>query len=1067
MTRNAPVSLSVYRGLSNKGIGEGPGRPVTRGEQYLDASSPLGGDADLLDAIRLWMTLDSDPADHPKLNDRLEGWSCVIHNGWQLVVRLASAGTFGPRAAYFAHGRIWPSDTGLGFDPGLHMGRSEVFEAPWRDDDPGQLVPEPGEPLLRKDLIEAEPELAALFLAHLLQSGSRRRPLVVLAPLPEFTAGSSLPGLLAFARGALPGDLRRECRVRIYTRTPEHFLRNSGATLIAMPDDLQERALSIRRDVRMIDRQGRLVSGEPIDPVAQAYAEAVLERALRIPVGLTRFGERFRKHRSRVAGLPDERDIRGVQVTYNLAVALAGSAEDRGDLVRSYLPRVAQKLGPDVDWRQLITAEEWQEFPLEPLLGLLFMDTQELPPGMRELQKAVEHSGVLVRAVEQGVLDRSRVRTFLETTPGSRLVAVAHELLRVRGLFGGAWGDSPALLLEGLRRLPSVPRELAPLLLQAGQELNPVTSLPLYLRLADLVARIEGEAGAQYLMAQLWRAFPQISDPGSRELLVEAALSPEWRCLQPRSLVRSGELHASWLETMAPRLVEHQDLLQALGVAALLKLADRLEAQGDLERVFDSVDIHMTGDPQATTDALAWAGWWTAWRKMSRLLVGEPGWRRPAADAWLTSCAWAGEGAREAAKEDWDWVMGQLTPGPSETSQPMPWSPEGGPRRLWPWIPPFEEDQLADLAERAPHIVSLAELAEAVEADPSRPDVGEPSYRYILRRSPFARHFRHDDALGWIMDRKGRGELPPLDLESSFQLWRLAGGLRRNQALRARLASVLHGLETDGQAEVAIDGASEPDLWSSPRFLGGLAAWMNERGSVDRIGIRIAEKIDRRIAGEPDSRPKSVKKKLIKELVKRRLKRAAGLLDSSPPGEVEQESLAESVVDALASQDWRDSCWEELAGKIGGVEGGHPLFLVAALIREEQGERRSLLVRSGWRTFEEAARAHPRLLDFFPDQGNLPVFDLAASLSEPGGLGNAAVGVIYSARQDLRSRPDWWGALLHRLLTWRRYASRDCPEDRRDVAVALVIRLLDGLPLQERQVFWKACDEKRAAHFSE
>lgn len=1070
MTHTAPVSLSVYRGQSLRGIGEGPGRPVTQGEQYLGASPELARDAELLDAIRLWMSLDSDPADHTKLHDHLEAWSFCTAGRWQLVARLASAGTFlDGRAAYFSHGRLWPLDAGAGFDPGLHLGRSEAFETPWRDDSTGQRVPEPDQPLFQKERIEAEPDVAALFLAHLLQSCSRQRPLAVLAPLSEFAAGASLPSLVAFARGALPADLRKECRVRIYTRTPELFLRSPGAALIAMPEDLQERVQSVRRDARLIDRQGRVLAGEPLDPVAQAYAEAVLERALRIPAGLTRFGERFRDRRSRTPGLPDQRDVRGIQVTYNLAVALAGSAEDRGDLVRSYLPRVAQKLGLEVDWRQLITSEEWQAFPLEPLLGLLFMDTQELPPGVRELQKAVEQSGALVRAVEQGVLDPARVRTFLQSAPASRLASVAQELLRVRGLFGGSWGDSPALLLEGLRRLPRVPPELAPLLLQAGRELDPAAGLPLYLRLADLLARIEEEAGPQggnELRARLWRALPQITDPEARDLLVEAALSPQWRCLQPQSLALAGQLREPWLETMAPRLVEHQDLLQALDVAALLRLAARLETQGDLERVFDSVDIHLTRDLQSVTDSLTWAGWWTAWRKMSRLLVGEPGWRRPAAEAWLTSRSWTREEAREATQEDWSWVMQELSAGPLDAGRPLPWSGGGGPRRLWPWIPPFEEEQLADLARKAPDLGSLAELAEALLSDPARPDFGEPVHRYILRHSIFARHFLQEDALGWLVDKEWRGELPALNLATSLQLWRQAARLRPDQASQARLASVLHCLKADEQAEAAIEAASEPSLWASPRFLGGLAAWMNKRGSVAKIDRGLAEKIDQRIQGEPDRRPKG-ERKLIQELLKLRLKKAAALLDSGPPGEIEQESLIEAVIEALATGSRNDECWPELAAAIeSGSASRHPLTSIAERIREEEGERRALLVRRGWRNFEEAARAHPWLMTFRSEQTDLPVFDLAASLSAPGGLGNAALSVLFSAEQSQRGRIEWWEALLHGLLTWRRHPSLVCPEDRPDVALALVVRLLDDLQEEERQVFWGVF-ERGAGQFSE
>jgi hypothetical protein len=986
MTRIPPVSLSVYRGLSSKGIGQGPGRPVTRGEQYLEASPQLARDADLLDAIRPWMTLDSDPADHKKLNDRLEAWSCFVQGNLQFVVRLVSAGTFGPRAAYFAHGRAWPLDAGPGFDPGLHIGRSEAFESPWRDDNPGQRVPEPAPALSGVDQIKAEPDAAALFLAHLLQSCVRRRPLVVLAPLSDFAMGAPLHSLLSFARGALPADLRQECRVRIYTRIPDSFLRSPGAALIAMPDDMQERVQSVRRDARIIDRQGRALSGEPLEAVALGYGRAVVERAVRIPAGLTRFGERFRY----TGGLPGERDVRAIQITYNLAVALAGPAEDLGGLVQSYLPQIAHKLGPEVDWQQLITVEEWRAFPLEPVLDLLLMDSRELSPGMRELQKAAERAAALSRAVEQGVLDPSRVQTLLRDAPGSRLAAVAQELLRVSGLVEDKdrWGSVLKLLLEELRRLP-IPPELASLLVQ--------------------------------------------------------------------SLVRSdkGELRHSWLETLASQLVEHQDLLQALSVDALLKLAGHLEMQGEMERICEVVDIHMSRDLQPTTDALTRTGWWTAWRKMSRLVAGNSEEKRRAAEAWLTSRSWTGEGAREAAREDWNRVMEDLPAGLPETGRRMPWSGEEGPRRLWPWIPPFEEDQLTDLAERAPDLVSLAELAEAVSDDRSQPDFEAPVYRYILQHSRFGSYFQQADALGWLLDIP-RGGLPTLGLADSLRLWQMAGS-RVERAFQARLTSIRHCLEKNQQAEEAIRGADNPKLWNVPKFVEALAAWMSQRGSVERIGQNLAEKIDRQIDAEPERRPKPVKQQLVRDLMAYNLKKAASLLDPDLPAEVEEENLLESVVDALATGAHNHACWRVLAETIeSGPKGRHPLYAVAKRVRSETGERRAVLVRNGWSTFEAAARARPWLVFQRPDQADLPVFDLAASLSEPGGLGNATLRVIFSTDPSQRKKIEWWSALLHGLLGWRRYSSLDCPEDRRDLAMALVVRLLDDLELQERQVFWSA-----------
>src|SRR6185312_7653664 len=172
-----PSSLSVYRGQSRKGIGEGPDNPIAQGEQYLAAHPSLAKDGELLASIRPWMSLDSDPADHQRLGDRLEGWSCFHYRNLQFVVRLASAGTYDRRAAYFAHGRAWSLGSFmLGFDPGPHLGRSDAFETPWRDDSTGERVVEPSPALVRPQQIAAEPAVAAIYLGHLFQAVVRRYP---------------------------------------------------------------------------------------------------------------------------------------------------------------------------------------------------------------------------------------------------------------------------------------------------------------------------------------------------------------------------------------------------------------------------------------------------------------------------------------------------------------------------------------------------------------------------------------------------------------------------------------------------------------------------------------------------------------------------------------------------------------------------------------------------------------------------------------------------------------------------------------------------------------------------
>ena len=79
-----------------------------------------------------------------------------------------------------------------------------------------------------------------------------------------------------FARGALPAGLKRDCSVRLYTRTPELFLGHLKATLVVVPEEVASQALGVRREAILLDRNGGRLAGPAVERSALAYAEAVL-----------------------------------------------------------------------------------------------------------------------------------------------------------------------------------------------------------------------------------------------------------------------------------------------------------------------------------------------------------------------------------------------------------------------------------------------------------------------------------------------------------------------------------------------------------------------------------------------------------------------------------------------------------------------------------------------------------------------------------------------------------------------------------------------------------------------
>ena len=199
MESQAQQPLSAYRGQAQSGRGEGPSMPVAHGEQYLQGTDDtLFEDEELLRVIRPWMTLDSAPADHQSLQDQLEAWSCFSQGGKLFVVRLASAGIYDRRAAYFSHARAFLVDDPCNpSDPGVYLGCSAVFD-PTQDQ-----LGESNATLFRlspSDMpahwltqLRTQASAATSFLAHLLQAMEQpKHPLLIAAPLEEFKTGSAL-----------------------------------------------------------------------------------------------------------------------------------------------------------------------------------------------------------------------------------------------------------------------------------------------------------------------------------------------------------------------------------------------------------------------------------------------------------------------------------------------------------------------------------------------------------------------------------------------------------------------------------------------------------------------------------------------------------------------------------------------------------------------------------------------------------------------------------------------------------------------------------------------------------
>ncbi|HEX2835313.1 MAG TPA: hypothetical protein VHW00_20025 [Thermoanaerobaculia bacterium] len=1108
-----PASRSLYRGQSYNGVGEGPGRTVQRGEQYLHVSKDLYR-TDLLDAIRPWLTLDSDPADHARLSDRLEAWSTFTASEYCFVVRLVSYGTFDSRAAYFSHARAWKLDAlPPGFDPGLNLGCDDAFATPWSEDPPPDNFSSTTS-IVRPEQLRHEAETAALFLGHLLHAMMHGYPLVIVAPISDFIAGSALPALVSFARGALPGRLRSTCRLRIYSQSPDVFLRRLGAHLVVIPQSIATAAVAESPHATFLDRAGNKIIGRDSDSLSKDYANAVVDRAVALPSALSPFSERFQFE---MDDLPCRGNVRAtVRITYNIAYALAGDGERRSKLLAEYLPRASSRLGAGVQWQRLIQAEEWRAFPRNTLIDQLLMGVPDESVEQREFVRAMEDGAsalriqvddrlpgwwvpedplrlrrlielflhqpaliseralaertialpldqlaatgalhrlleaeqntdflrgrnrqgaelaayatqrpvfdILTRAVASGRLPSDWAQVFVRKASADELTVAAEQWLTLPG-FCRSWNNVPKILLDRLRELPSPPTALAASI-REGCGLDPAEDPETYLRLADLLIRIEEAEGSTRnpLLAALWAAAPKFSAK-SRDFLETIAFDSAWHCLR----------------------------FDALSLDDLLQFAPLLTRDSSYSALYVELDQRVRVACEPVISKLVATAWWYFWRRNSQLdSQDDAKLLHASALAWLKAHL---RGQTAPTLEAWAIIVKDLAPHVTgaELAALCDASTEKNP---WPPIPPFESEQMAEMISLCADLGALAEIDDAQSRLPHIQSLD------VLSRSPFADRFP-SGALVWLDPGRSREQNEPsLSLAQSLELWTHAGS-RAPQAVDARVQSILRHL--DHQPLEAVRAAAHPNLWAHGRFLAELAVWLFRQGTlaaVDRDALRL---IEQNIQGDPALRPPA-SKEFLGALLKANLQKTAGLFDPTTVQGVTSDLLAEQVIDAILRQRADDACWQHLADDIRKSQlnrtepAQHPLRVIARKLGEKEFSRNqwNSLSEGGWQAIKRVAKGIPTLVAPPADtKTGLPIFHLAAMMLTAGALGRAAVRVIEISDSSARRDVGWWQRLLISLRDFRRYGNVRSADDREDLAMASLFDILADQH-DERSVFLTA-----------
>lgn len=1153
-----PRPCSIYRGQSKTGIGEGPGAPISHGEQYLDAECGLGEREALLDAIRPWMTLDSDPADLRNLDQPLEAWSVLPTEELFFVVRLVSAGVYDRRAAYFAHGRAWPIGSWPpGFDPGVLLGLAAAFEKPWRDRTPGEhsfsTVSEEDYKVRR--LEDDDAPVVSRFLAHLFQAMEQGRRVLVAVPVREFAAGGSLPDLLSFARAALPRHLKARCAVRIYTQTPELYLR--GSNLVVIPESGATDAMRVDRNAVLLDHTGACHSRDSLEDGVSRYAEAVVDRTKNAPAGLLYFSERFSSlYGPQGFGWQEPSDQQEIKVVYNLAFGLSASEEQRGALLEKFLIKTAQK--SQLVWNRLIRDEEWLAFPDHSLAELLLMNEADFPayqgsllqqaddlvrtwPADRQenIQEEIgrrldswwdpRNKKKQLRLVElfgQGlvtvsVLDRPGLPPSLlgqvarenvsvlkaladATSAGQKAPTWVEEFLGdaepVDNLFQLAgyllshtdtwrsWDRYPYRVFDYLFEKTPESRFWPAIIRRAKDNMNGLRPCPeVLLQLAELQVRLapDMETERDYFRSQLLDIRWTPADVQAQESVIRAALSPAWKSLTPEALFKShDELRWPWLADHLDLLLESEEVRDRLSTSKLLAMASKATTGGNgalLRSVFDTVSVRMGKDLADTTHALVTSGWWPGWRRQAPEISNY----RQAALAWLQCPYWREshdvdssifevEHARsaEATFETWCQVMTDLQPDGLSSEEIQELCSERAPR--WPWIPPFEQDQVMGLASLAKNMDALADLVEGIPQNQVPLGQDESLAKVALKKTIYSRYLP-DDALLWIIDPQyWWGSKPSrLTLQEARYLCAQTKA-RRPAALKAYVATILELLDRDPLQ--ALQEANDVDfnLWTEKNqdFLDGLAAWLFRSNSMSDLGVgstsgyMIASKIEQLLQDTSSHRLSPHSKGLAAELLEKGFTRIASFL---VPGSIQDrvvEELADQIFDALVWGSASLPCWDRLTTELENARPSadskdHLLLAISRKIRHREIRPIQLqtIYRTSWDTFAAVLELDERssLLKEAGSASALPAFDLMTAVSPPGTRGRVAVGMMFSdASEGHWERETWWKALLLGVLNSNRWADQQSGADQIRTALARVSSSAEDLEGDARSAFRKA-----------
>ncbi len=236
------------------------------------------------------------------------------------------------------------------------------------------------------------------------------------------------------------------------------------------------------------------------------------------------------------------------------------------------------------------------------------------------------------------------------------------------------------------------------------------------------------------------RALAALMLPLPRELADRLSLAA-W---MPSSRGALAELGRNWDVVVCPdgfaaaaeSCGQAGDHARRLARALLLGNPEELgkhEQPSPEEPSWDDTTAEMRHDLTRTTDRLIEEDLWHVWRRHARL---QPRERLTTALAWLTSEVWSRGNAPAARIDTWNEVLDDIG---TLRSAHMKRLCRGG-RHTWPWIPPHQRLQLADLSAMASSLGDLVLLAESIEPEMAERLDATSLYRNVLLEFRFGGH---------------------------------------------------------------------------------------------------------------------------------------------------------------------------------------------------------------------------------------------------------------------------------------------------------------------------------------